>query len=320
MTARLLAVQPFPEAVARRAAEEFSANLSQDRPMTPDELVALAGENKAEALVTSSALKYTAALIAALPASIKILATSSVGYEHIDLAAAAQRGLIVTNTPDVVTAATADLTLMLLLCACRRTTDYAAIMAAGWRQRYELNQMLGLNPGGKTLGILGMGQIGRAVAARARAFGMKIIYHNQRRLPPELAGDATYYASFDAMLPHCQFLSLHAPGGPATDKILGTKAISLLPKGAVVINAARGTLVDEDALIEALQSGHLAAAGLDVFRKEPDYDLRFRDLKNVFLTPHMGSATVETRNAMGMRALDNVAAVLGGKPPIDPVT
>jgi lactate dehydrogenase-like 2-hydroxyacid dehydrogenase len=264
-------------------------------------------------------LRYTAALVAALPPSVKILATSSVGYDHIDRAAAARRGLIVTNTPEVVTDATADLTLMLLLCACRRAAEYSAIMAAGWRERFELNQMLGTNPGGKTLGILGMGQIGRAVAARARAFGMAIIYHNTRRLPPELEQGATYYPSFQEMLPHCQVLSLHAPGGPATDKILNGQTISLLPKGAVVVNAARGQLVDEDALIAALQSGHLAAAGLDVFRKEPDYDLRFRDLKNVFLTPHMGSATVETRNAMGFRALDNIAAVLSGKKPIDPV-
>lgn len=316
---RILLAAPFPDAVVQRARSEFDAILSQDRTLTVDEMLAAARAHDVRGLLISSRMKLDAAAIAALPAAVEVLATSSVGYDHIDVAAAAKRGLIVTNTPDVLTATTADLTMMLMLCACRRAAEGYAIMKAGWGRRLEPNEMLGIEVTGKTLGILGMGRIGQAVATRARGFGMRILYHNTRRLAPELEQGATYYANFHDMLPHCEILTLHAPGGADTDNILNREAIARLPKGAVVVNAARGQLVDEDALIDALQSGHLAAAGLDVFRTEPHYDLRLRDLPNVFLTPHMGSATVETRNAMGMRALDNIAAVLSSKPPIDPV-
>lgn len=179
--------------------------------------------------------------------------------------------------------------------------------------------MLGTEVAGKTLGILGMGRIGHAVAQRARGFGMRILYHNTRRLPPELEQDAYYYPSFREMLPYCQILTLHAPGGAATKDIVNGKTLSLMPRGAFLVNVSRGSLVDEGALIGALQSGQLAGAGLDVFKSEPNYDTRLRDLPNVFLTPHMGSATAETRNAMGFRALDNIAAILSGRKPIDRV-
>jgi hydroxypyruvate reductase len=192
-------------------------------------------------------------------------------------------------------------------------------MRDGWRRGYGLGEMMGQRVWGKTLGILGMGRIGQAMAARARGFGMKILYSGPRRLPAEKEQGAAYFADFREMLPHCQFLSLHAPGGAATASIMNAETFALLPKGAVFVNAARGGLVDEDALISALESGHLFAAGLDVFRNEPDYDLRLSRQPNVFLTPHMGSATVETRNAMGFRALDNIAAVLSDKPPLDPI-
>jgi lactate dehydrogenase-like 2-hydroxyacid dehydrogenase len=157
------------------------------------------------------------------------------------------------------------------------------------------------------------------VAQRARGFGMQVLYHNSRRLPADQEQGARYFADIRDLLPNCDVLSLHAPFAPATASIMNAETFALLPKGAVFVNASRGGLVDEDALIAALTSGHLAAAGLDVFRSEPDYDLRFASLPNVFLTPHMGSATTETRNAMGMRALDNIAAVLDGKQPIDPL-
>jgi lactate dehydrogenase-like 2-hydroxyacid dehydrogenase len=178
--------------------------------------------------------------------------------------------------------------------------------------------MLGTDLRGKTLGILGMGRIGQAVAQRARAFGLRIAYHNTRRLPPALEGDATYAASLEALLPISNVLSLHAPGGGALNAVINRHTLGLLPRGAILVNTARGSLVNEDDLIEALQSGQLAAAGLDVFQGEPAFDLRLRDLPNVFLAPHMGRATVDTRNAMGWRALDNVADVLAGRPPRDP--
>jgi lactate dehydrogenase-like 2-hydroxyacid dehydrogenase len=192
-------------------------------------------------------------------------------------------------------------------------------MREGWRHGYGLGEMMGLRVWGKTLGILGLGRIGQAVAQRARGFGMKVIYSAPRRVASELEQGAEYYPDFRAMLPHCDILSIHAPGGDATAGIMNAETFALLPKGAVFVNASRGGLVDEDALIAALKSGHLFAAGLDVFRNEPEFDLRFTALRNVFLVPHMGSATVETRNAMGFRALDNIAAVLAGKPPLNPI-
>jgi lactate dehydrogenase-like 2-hydroxyacid dehydrogenase len=179
--------------------------------------------------------------------------------------------------------------------------------------------MLGVRPSGKTLGIVGMGRIGRAMADRARGFGMRVIYHNRSRLSPELEKGAEYFADLKSMLPHSQFLSLHLPGGAASGTVMTRETFALLPKGAVFVNTARGSVVDEDALVEALTNGQLFAAGLDVFRKEPDFDLRLAELKNVFLAPHMASATIETRDAMGFRALDNIAAVCSGRPPIDPV-
>lgn len=313
MKARLICAAPLPAAVAQRAGDEFDAVLSQDREMAiADLLRTLQGQAELEAVLTSSRIKFDAATIAALPSQVKILATCSAGTEHVDLSAARARGLVVTNTPDVVTNATADLAFMLLLCASRRAREYMQIMDHGWRQRFGLGDLLGIEVSGGTLGILGMGRIGRAVAQRARGFGMKVVYHNRNRLPHHLEQGAVFYQDLSAMLPHCQFLSLHAPGGNGMDGIIDRDMLGLLPPRAVLVNTSRGQLLDEDALIDALASGRLAAAGLDVFRSEPEYDLRLNDLPNVFLTPHMGSATVETRNAMGFRCLENIAAVLNG--------
>jgi lactate dehydrogenase-like 2-hydroxyacid dehydrogenase len=236
----------------------------------------------------------------------------------MDVAAVKARGVVVTNAPDAMTECTADLTMLLLLGACRRAGEYAAVMREGWRRSVGFPDMLGLKVSGRSLGIVGMGRIGRAVATRARAFGMRVLYHNRTRLPPALEGDATFVPDLREMLPQCQVLSLHLPGGEA-GTLMTREAFALLPRGAVFVNAARGSLVDEDALVEALRSGQLFAAGLDVFRNEPAYDLRLRDLPNVVMTPHVASATVETRDAMGFRALDNIAAVLAGRPPLDPV-
>jgi lactate dehydrogenase-like 2-hydroxyacid dehydrogenase len=319
MKPRLVVSRQIPPAVAARIRAEYDCPWPDGRDMTADEAIAALAETNAAALLLTSHLKLGADTIARLPASVKIAATCSVGYEHIDVAAAKARGLPVTNTPDVLTDCTADLTFMLILAACRRAHEYDAIMRAGWRRGYGLGEMLGLKVSGKRLGILGLGRIGQAVAARARGFGMQVLYSNPRRLPPEVEQGATYFASFADMLPHCDILTLHARSGPDTAGIMNADAFACLPKGAVFVNAARGNLVDEEALLAALTSRHLFAAGLDVFHNEPAFDLRLAALDNVFLVPHMGSATVETRNAMGMRALDNIAAVLTGKPPIDPL-
>ena len=267
----------------------------------------------------TNTLPLTADAIARLPASVRVGATSSVGYDHIDVAAAKARGMVVTNTPGVLTECTADFAFMMLLAAARRAYHYDKIMRAGWRYRIGQGDLLGVQVNGKTLGILGLGRIGRAMAQRARGFDMTVVYHARNRLPPDLEQGARYFASFHEMLPHCDFLSLHAPAGPATDKIVNAEALAKLKRGAVLVNVSRGGLVDEDAVLDALKSGQLFAAGLDVFRSEPDYDMRFAELDNVILSPHIGSGSMETRNAMGYRALDNIAAVLAGKGAIDPL-
>jgi lactate dehydrogenase-like 2-hydroxyacid dehydrogenase len=309
-----------PTDVVTRAREEFDAVIAPGpNDMTVPEILEAAASHQADAIAFTNTLPLNAAAVAALPSSVKIGATISVGYDHFDVAAAKARGLIATNTPGVLTECTADFAFMLMLDAARRGTEYDRIMRQGWRYRIGQGDLLGVRVTGKRLGILGMGRIGRAMAQRARGFDMEIFYHSRTRLPPELELGATYCATFEDMLPHCDFLSVHAPAGPATDKIINARTLALLPDGAVFVNASRGGLVDEDALLEALTSGKLFAAGLDVFRSEPDYDLRFATLENVVLAPHVGSASKETRNAMGYRALDNVSSVLAGKGPIDPI-
>lgn len=320
MPARLVVAALLPHDVVARARAEFDALVVEGKDdMTAPEVVRAATQHRADGILFTNTLPFDAVTIAALPQTVKVGATSSVGYDHIDVGAAKARGITVTNTPDVLTDCTADFAFMMLLAAARRAIEYDGIMRKGWRFRIGQGDLLGLRVSGKTLGILGMGRIGRAVAQRARGFDMRVLYHSRNRLPPELEQGATFFPSFHEMLPHCQFLSLHAPAVPATDRIIGQKALSLLPRGAVLVNVSRGGLIDEDALYEALVSGQLFAAGLDVFRSEPDYDMRFAGLDNVILSPHVGSASVETRNAMGFRALDNIAAVLAGRPAIDPL-
>lgn len=241
------------------------------------------------------------------------MATTSVGYDHIDVAAANARGIVVCNTPDVLTDATADAHMLLLLGAARRAKEHVRVMDGGWKIRNGFFQGLGVDVTGKTMGIVGMGRIGRAVAERARGFRMPILYHNRTRLSPDLEGGARYFASLEEMLPHCQVLSLNLPGGQGA--LMTAERFALLPKGAIFVNSARGSLVDEDALLDALKSGQVGAAGLDVFRQEPNFDLRFNELENTFLLPHIGSATVETRTAMARLALDGIAAVLAGQTP-----
>ena len=314
MSARLLCAAPLPPAIAERACAEFGALTSQQHQLTTAETIAaLQADPELHAVLISSRIRLDAAAIATLPAHLRLIATCSAGHEHIDVAAATARGIVVTNTPDVVSEATADMALLLMLGAMRRGREYAAIMDQGWRQRFGLGDMLGLDFHGKTLGIVGMGRIGQAVARRARGFGVKILYHNRRRLAPELEHGAEYFGDLRAMLPRCQILSLHTPGGRELDGLVNAETLALLPRGAVLVNTSRGMLVNEDDLIAALQNGQLAAAGLDVFRSEPEYDLRLKELPNLFMMPHMGTATVETRDAMGHRALDNVAEVFAGR-------
>ncbi len=309
---KLLVTRLYPPDVLARAMRDYDCTLNpEDRPWQGDDLTGRAAGH--DAILCSSSNKFSAAVVAALPDSIKMLATFSVGFEHIDTEACKARGIVVSNTPDVLSDATADVALLHLLAASRRAGEAERMMRSDSWPGWTPTQLLGPGLQGKRLGIVGMGGIGRAVAMRARAFGMEIHYHNRSRLAPGLEQGATYHATPEALLAVSQFLSLNCPMSPAMKGFLNAERIALLPQGAVVVNTARGGLVDDGALIAALKSGHVFAAGLDVFEGEPKIDPRYRELVNVFMTPHFGSATVETRNAMGFKALDNLDAFFAGR-------
>jgi len=273
----------------------------------------------ADAMLITPGDRLDSVFFQKVSSTVKVIATYSVGYEHIDLEGAAKRKIALAYTPGVNHEATADIAMLLLLGASRRAFEAQELIRThAWRPLAP-NMLLGWQVGGKVLGIFGMGRIGQAVARRARGFGMKIHYSNGSRLPRELEGDAIYHEDPNELLRVSQFLTLHAPETPATHHFLNAKTIGLLPRGAVVVNTARGGLVVDEDLIAALKSGQVAAAGLDVFAGEPNLNPGYVELKNTFLLPHIGSATVETRIAMGMLALDNIDAVLAGKPAPTPV-
>lgn len=313
---QLLVTRRMVEEVERRIARDYDARFNaKDILHSSEELIqAVAG---ADGLLITSQDLLDAQTLSHLPSSVRVIATVSVGVDHVDLAAAAVRGIQVTNTPDVLTDATADLTILLLLAASRRASEGLALLRSGkWRDPRP-TELLGTELTGKILGIYGMGRIGRAVADRARAFGMNIHYTSLRQLSPELERGALFHADSRDLLRVSQFLTLHAPRTKQTARFLNAETIALLPPNAIVVNAARGSLVDDDALIEALRTGRIAAAGLDVYDGEPDLRKEYGTLPNVFPLPHMGSATVETRIKMGMRALDNLDAAFAGKIPRD---
>ena len=311
--ARILATRRLPPNVEARLARDYQATLnSDDKTLSSAELLAAAQGH--DGILCCSTEKFTAEVISALPESVKILATFSVGYEHIDIQAAEKRGLKVTNTPDVLTDATADIAMLCLLAAARRGAEGDRLVRNNEWKGWYTTMMLGTHVSGKRLGIFGMGRIGRAVAQRARGFEMSIHYHNRSRLDPELEQGATFHETPESLLAVSDFLSINAPSSAQTQKFLNAERIALLPDGAVVANTARGNMVDDEALIAALQSGKVAAAGLDVFDGEPDIHPAYRTLDNVFLLPHLGSATHETRDAMGFCCLDNLDAFFAGKP------
>ncbi|HTY84918.1 MAG TPA: D-glycerate dehydrogenase [Silvibacterium sp.] len=245
--------------------------------------------------------------------SVKVIATTSVGIDHIDMKAAAERRIAIGYTPEEVTDATADIAMLLLLGASRRAFEAQELVRSGEWTLARAGGLLGWQMTGKTLGIFGMGRIGQAVARRARAFGMKIHYSNTHPLPEATAGDAVFHVDPAKLLKASQFLSLHAPETAATHHFLNAQTIALLPQNAVVVNTARGSLINDDDLIEALRTGRVAAAGLDVFEGEPKLNPAYVSLRNTFLLPHIGSATLESRINMAMTALDNIDAVLNGR-------
>ncbi|WP_022982127.1 D-glycerate dehydrogenase [Ideonella sp. B508-1] len=313
---RLLVARRVPEAVAQRATDEFNAFVTES-DMDCEAVVDFCRKYAVPAVLIGKKSGLQAEHIAALPDSVKVIANASAGFDHMDVAAARARGIQVTHAPDALTDCTADFSLLLILAASRRASEYERIMRSGWGKSFGMTEMLGRRVHGKTLGIVGFGRIGRAVARRAQGFGMKVAYTDHKRAPAEVEQGAVFCGSLDELLPMSDILTLHVPGGGSP--LMTRREFGLLPRGAVFVNAARGALVDEDALYEALTSGQLFAAGLDVYRSEPNFDTRFAALDNVFLSPHMASATVETRDQMGFTALDNVAAVLAGQAALNPV-
>ncbi len=309
----LLVTRKLPEAVQARAARDYDARLNpEDEPWHKDgaEIARRAAECGAAGLLCAAGDPMNAATIDALPGSVRILATFSVGTDHIDLDAARRRGLVVANTPDVLSFATAEIAFTLLLMAARRAGEGERLVRAGRWTGWTPTQLMGTTLEGKVLGIAGFGRIGREMARMARGFSMKIHYRNRSRLPPEQEDGAIYHDSDAGFLGAIDVLSMHMPGGGATRKWLNAERIGMLKPGAIVVNTGRGTSVDDDALIAALKSGRVRAAGLDVYDGEPRVHPGYLGLENVALLPHLGSATTETRDAMGFRALDNLDAVL----------
>jgi len=318
-TPAILLTRCYPEAVIERAERDYGATVNRDDTIWKgDDLIAAA--EGFDGMLISSSNTLTADVISRLPERMKIVASYSVGYEHVDLEAAKARGLLITNTPDVLTDATADTALLLLLAAARRARESMAMVVEGRWVGWTPTQLLGVETGGRRLGILGMGRIGLAMAHRARALGMEIHYHNRSRLAPDLEQGARYHDSVEGLFAVSDFLSIHCEMTPQTEKLLNAETIEFLPDNAIVINTARGGIIDDDALIGALRSGRVFAAGLDVFDGEPKLDPRYRELDNAFVLPHIGSATVDTRNAMGFRALDNLDAFFRGDDPPDRLT
>ena len=306
----------LPNDVEARLKQDYDARLNtSDKIYSNEEIIKYA--EGAVAIIPCHTEKMTAELIQKLPASVKALCCFSVGYDHIDLEAAKAKGIQVTNTPNVLNDATAEIAMLLLLGAARREyegeTQIRTDSWADWGATFQLGKQVS----GAKLGILGMGRVGQIMAKRARGFDMEIHYYNRSRLPSDLEMGATYHSNIESLFPHSDFLSIHCPATPDTHHIINKKTIALLPDNAVLVNTARGAVVNDDDLISALKSGKLFSAGLDVFNDEPNIDSRYKELDNTFLLPHIGSATLKTRNDMGFRALDNLDAIIANKIPKD---
>lgn len=312
---RIVATRELPALAMARLARDWSAWVNlEPRAMTQDEILARVRAADADALMVMATDRVDATFIAALPARLRVLATLSLGHEHVALDAAKARGLPVLNALDVLSESVADMALLLMLGAARRAHEASRLLYSGNWQGWTPTQLMGREVHGARLGILGMGRIGRAIAKRAgRGFGMAVHYHNRTRLPADLEDGATHRPSAEALFAESDFLVLAAPSTPATRGIVNASTIARLPDRAVVINVARGDLVDDEALIAALKAGRIAAAGLDVFKGEPKLNPGYLALDNVFLQPHQGSSTLETRGAMVGTLIDSIEAFLDGK-------
>jgi glyoxylate reductase len=309
---------PAPALEVLRQAGELESH-EQETALGVAELhAAIAG---AEAVVTLLSDRVDEAFLDAAGPQLRVVANVAVGYNNIDVAACARRGVIVTNTPGVLTDATADIAMALILMTMRRLGEGERVIRgrAGWR--WHMHYMLGTSLQGKTLGIVGLGQIGTATARRARAFGMHIVYNGRRRGDSAVEAElGARYLGFDELLATCDVVSLHCPLTPETTHLITAERLARMRSDAYLVNTTRGPVVDEAALAEALRTGVIAGAGLDVFEHEPDVHPGLLELENAVLIPHLGSATIETRTAMAVLAAENAAAVLGGGEPLTPVS
>jgi lactate dehydrogenase-like 2-hydroxyacid dehydrogenase len=315
----VLVTRRLPDVVIEKLNESFTTLLNpDDRLYSTSELLDLA--EQVDAILPCHTEKFSADTIARLPERVKAIANFSVGVDHVDLDAARQKGVIVTNTPDVLSDATAEIAILLMLGAARRAGEGERLVRSQQWQDWSPDFMVGRQTTGKRLGILGMGRVGQVVAQRARGFDMTIHYHNRRPLDSEQAGDAVYHPSVEALLGNIDVLSIHCPAMEATRGLINRDRLALMHADSILVNTSRGGVIDDDALVAALKNGTIGAAGLDVYNGEPaGIHPGYRELDNVFLLPHIGSATQETRAAMGYRAIANLVAIFSGSEPIDRV-
>jgi lactate dehydrogenase-like 2-hydroxyacid dehydrogenase len=313
---RLWITRRLSDATLERAARDYDVVINhEDSPGTAEELIAASAEF--DAIIPCHSEHFSADVVTQFSDRLKIVANHSVGVDHCDLPALKARGIAVTNTPDVLSDATAELAMLLMLGAARHAVAGDRIVRTGAWDSWSPAFMVGKQVTGARLGIIGMGRVGRAFAAKARGFDMEIHYYNRSELPADQAQGAIYHDSVESLLGVADFLSLHCPATPDTTNLMNADRFALLPEGAVVVNTARGALVDEAALLDAMASGRVAAAGLDCFQVEPGGNPAFAAHENIFMLPHIGSATRKTRDAMGFRALDNLDAFFAGQTPGD---
>lgn len=317
---KVVVTRELSDEVMARMEQLFDASLNRDdTPYRRDQL--LAAVQDCDVLVPTVTDEIDAALIDSAGERLKLIANFGAGVNHIDLKACRRRGIIVTNTPGVLTEDTADMTMALIVSVPRRLAEGEKLVRSGQWKGWSPGGMLGHRIGGKALGIIGMGRIGQAVARRARAFGLSIHYHNRHRLPKVVEAElgAQWHPNLDEMLGNIDILTLHTPRNADSENLLSAERIALLRAHVYVINTSRGGIVDEAALTDALESGRLAGAGLDVWRHEPQIDPRLLALPNVVMTPHMGSATFEGRMASGEKVITNIRVWADGHRPPDQV-
>ena len=317
---KVIVTRRLPDAVETRLRELVDTELNlSDAPMSREALIDAVG--RCDVLAPTITDRIDAGVLEQAGDRLKLIANFGAGVDHIDVVAAAARGITVTNTPGVLTEDTADLTLALMMTVSRRIVEGARSIEAGEFKGWAPTWMMGRRLSGKRLGIIGMGRIGQAVARRARAFGMQIHYHNRTQVSPRIAEDleATYWESLDQMLARMDIISVNCPHTPATYHLLSARRLKLMPVHAILVNTARGEIIDESALADLLASGGIAGAGLDVFEFEPEVNPRLLGLPNAVLLPHLGSATVEARTEMGEKVIINIRTWMDGHRPPDRV-